>query len=231
MSKRRMVSSIAMTVLLVALPFVVSPSASAAPLTQCSATSVTLFIFAPGFQFQDATSTNGSVVPDAGIVIEGTEPQFDVTITPSGTPGSSLVTLMFTFDSAPVNIVYNVIVGSSSSNSLNGSSGDDIIFGFGGNDRILANNGDDIVCAGDGSDSPSGGLGDDHILGQNGNDIMLGGPGDDVLSGEAGNDLMFGDYGVDTLVGGTGGDGFRGGPDTDFNNDFNPGEGDTTDGT
>ena len=57
---------------------------------------------------------------------------------------------------------------------------------------------------------------------QRSGDTLIGGSGDDTLNG--GND-------ADTLTGGSGADFFSGGPGTDTATDFNPGGGDTTDGS
>ncbi len=54
---------------------------------------------------------------------------------------------------------------------------------------------------------------------------------DDTLSGENGNDILQSENGNDTLTGSASGDFFSGGPGTDTATDFNPGKGDTTDGT
>src|SRR6185503_13546990 len=64
-----------------------------------------------------------------------------------------------------------------------------------------------------------------------GTDMIFGGNGDDTLLGGDGDDLIIGGNGNDTMTGGTGADAFFGGAGNDRVTDFNPGQGDTKDGT
>src|SRR6185295_18884470 len=50
------------------------------------------------------------------------------------------------------------IVGTSSGETLNGTSGADVICGLAGNDTINAGGGNDIICAGVGDDTINGGV-------------------------------------------------------------------------
>jgi predicted extracellular nuclease len=141
------------------------------------------------------------------------------------------------------------IVGTTGNDVINGTNGNDVIVGFGGNDTINGGNGNDIICGDGGNDTLNGGNGIDVLVGGfgsdtlngnndpdtlnggNGNDTLTGGSGNDVLDGGANNDSLAGNAGDDSLTGGTGPDSFSGGAGNDTNNDFNAGEGDTSDGT
>jgi Ca2+-binding RTX toxin-like protein len=68
------------------------------------------------------------------------------------------------------------------------------------------------------------------IIGTSGADMIFGLNGGDTISAGAGNDLMCGGNAKDTLTGGSGADFFGGGNGPDSATDFNPSEGDTTDG-
>lgn len=95
-----------------------------------------------------------------------------------------------------------VIIGSSKSETLNGTSKNDLILGRGGSDTINGGNGDDCIVSGNGSDV---------IHGNNGNDIILGGGGSDAIYGDNGDDTLYGQGGADSLYGGTGKDMLNGG--------------------
>jgi Ca2+-binding RTX toxin-like protein len=118
-----------------------------------------------------------------------------------------------------------VIVGTNKTETINiGTTtvGTDMIFGGNGDDTINAGAGNDLVCGGNGGGVINGGLGNDTLDGGNGNDTIIGGDGDDLIIGGNGND---------TMTGGAGADAFFGGSGTDTITDFNPGQGDTKDGT
>jgi Ca2+-binding RTX toxin-like protein len=88
-----------------------------------------------------------------------------------------------------------------------------VVLGSQENDNITATGGADTVC----------GLGgDDEILGQGGDDTLLGGEGNDILDGGGGDDTFNGGPGADTFN--------CGGGTADNVEDFDLGEGDTTDG-
>ena len=134
-------------------------------------------------------------------------------------------------------------LGTSSIDSLTGStadeifqtgSGNDTIVGAGGDDRVMSGDGDDTITstggddqikAGAGNDSISTGDGDDIIDAESGNDtvnaglgadLVKGGDGDDTLNGEAGDDQLLGGRGVDNLNGGSGADTLLGGAGNDI---------------
>lgn len=82
-----------------------------------------------------------------------------------------------------------IITGTSSGETLPGSTGDDVIRGLGGNDLIAGNQGDDILMGGDsnwttgsGNDTLDGGDGNDRLDGEDGNDLLIGGAGTDEAS-------------------------------------------------
>ncbi|MGH7357208.1 MAG: M4 family metallopeptidase [Candidatus Rokuibacteriota bacterium] len=151
------------------------------------------------------TSSNQGLVPDGNIVFGGSGADRTVSITATSGSGTAVVTVTVTDpegNSASVDIT--VKVGTSGRDRLNGTDGADLFLGRDGNDRIRGFGGNDLLCGG------------------NGNDKLDGGPGDDTMSGAGGRD---------TLKGGPGADAFSGGTGPDTLEDFDPGEGDTTDGT
>lgn len=95
---------------------------------------------------------------------------------------------------------YNVILGDSNGNWLNGSFAlDDAIYGRGGNDHLFGFHGDDSLFGGDGRDYLSGSSGRDSLYGGDGNDYLYGGTENDYLRGGAGGDRLDGGSGTDTV--------------------------------
>ena len=76
------------------------------------------------------------------------------------------------------------VLSDTSTNTLNGESGDDILYG------------------GSGADILNGGADDDRLYGNAGNDILNGDAGNDYLQGNSGNDTLNGGSGNDALYGG-----------------------------
>ncbi|MCE7986497.1 MAG: CSLREA domain-containing protein [Caldilinea sp. CFX5] len=102
-----------------------------------------------------------------------------------------------------------ILVGTASSNTLNGGSGPDLILGLGGNDSLRGNGGDDVLCGGDGVDLVQGHAGNDYLDGGNGSDALNGGSGDyDTLLAGDGNDALLDGDGVNNASGGAGSDTF-----------------------
>lgn len=85
------------------------------------------------------------------------------------------------------------IIGTSKSETLNGTNGNDLIFAMGGSDKVVGNGGDDCIVGGPGSDK---------LLGNNGADVILGGPGADSIEGNNGTDTLYGQADADSLKGG-----------------------------
>lgn len=143
----------------------------------------------------------------------------------------------------------DVIVGMGGNDVIYGGNGNDVLCGNGGDDMLYGGNGNDLLEGGFGNDTLNGGNGDDtlngsdgldNLYGVNGNDTLNGGDGNDTLEGGNGNDWLdggndsdglIGNNGNDVLTGGAAADVFSGGLGSDTNTDFNPGEGDTSDGT
>jgi len=100
----------------------------------------------------------------------------------------------------------DLIVGTSSGNSLIGDGDDENIYGLGGADTIRGNGGDDCLFGGDGNDNMRGGSGDD---------VLNGGVGRDVLAGQAGADTFDYDSLADSTTASSGRDRI-----VDFENDI-----------
>ena len=94
----------------------------------------------------------------------------------------------------------NVIYGSASADTLNGTSVDDVLYGLAGNDVIYGASGNDVIYGGDGNDSINGFGDNDLIYGDAGNDYIRGYGGNDTLYGSSGNDMLIGDTGDDLMV-------------------------------
>jgi trimeric autotransporter adhesin len=189
-----------------------------------------------------ATSSNEALVPSAGITFGGAGADRTATITAAANAsGKAVVTVTATDpDGNAASVDINVVVGNGGNNVLWGTHGADLIFGRGGNDLIRALAGNDLMSAGGGTDSVFTGDGDDavgggadfdRIFGGDGDDVINGGDGNDKIYGGAGDDSLSGENGHDFLRGGAGADFFSGGAGHDTTQDFNAGEGDTTDGT
>ena len=125
----------------------------------------------------------------------------------------------------------DTLLGSVGDDTLDGGNGNDVLNSGNGNDNLIGGNGDDILTAGGGNDILDGNNGNDVLAGDSGDDSLTGGNGNDQLDGGADNDTLVGDNGNDTLTGGTGSDSFSGGKGNDTNTDFNPADGDTSDGS
>ena len=98
---------------------------------------------------------------------------------------------------------WNMIVGTSSFNTLNGTNSaaiGDAIFGLGSNDTLNGLAGNDRLYGGSGSDTLNGGDGDDYLDGGSESDTLTGGLGNDYLDGGTSNDTMRGGIGNDTYV-------------------------------
>ncbi|MFD0857841.1 cadherin-like domain-containing protein [Roseovarius aquimarinus] len=126
--------------------------------------------------------------------------------------------------SAYLNVVENVFVGSQDDDLLvgthgrdmiDGQAGDDNLAGLGGRDRMFGHDGDDNIAGGDGNDTLFGGEGNDLIVGGAGDDWISGGAGQDSLYGDAGDDEIHGDAGDDAAFGGMGDDTISGGNGND----------------
>lgn len=82
-----------------------------------------------------------------------------------------------------------IITGTSTGETLVGSTGNDVLRGLGGNDLVTADLGDDLLLGGDGFATPG-----------SGNDTLDGGGGNDRLDGGDGNDLLIGGAGIDEAI-------------------------------
>lgn len=75
-----------------------------------------------------------------------------------------------------------LIVGTNSSEALDGSADPDEIHGLDGDDNLYGHGGDDV------------------LYGDNGDDLLAGGAGNDTLDGGAGNDTLWGGDGSDHII-------------------------------
>ncbi|MGE0791354.1 MAG: RHS repeat-associated core domain-containing protein [Sandaracinaceae bacterium] len=103
---------------------------------------------------------------------------------------------------------WNLVMGTSASETLTGTSGPDCIVGLGGEDTLVGLGGDDHLWGGSGNDTLHGGDGDDWLEGQTGNDVLYGEDDDDELVGNAGDDELYGGEGTDIHKGRAGCDRF-----------------------
>ena len=135
----------------------------------------------------------------------------------------------------------DVILGTSSGNSINGLAGNDTICGGGGGDSLTGGAGNDLLDGEAGNDSLNPGIGDDTVIGGAGTDTVTysgtpsavtvslaittaqasGGSGSDTIStverltGSSYNDTLTGDSGANIVTGGSGNDALSGGAGTD----------------
>jgi predicted extracellular nuclease len=167
-------------------------------------------------------NSNTSLVPNAGVVISGTDTRSITIAAASKKSGSGMLTFELSDGANTVSFEIRVQVGTDADDTLTGSSANELLVGAQGNDTLNGLGGADVLCGGNGNDTLGGGAGADTLDGANGVDLLSGGAGADVLRGGQGDDV---------LTGGTEADAFSGGAGGDTNTDFNAGEGDTSDGT
>ncbi|MEV6245969.1 hypothetical protein AB0M38_07165 [Streptomyces sp. NPDC051742] len=95
------------------------------------------------------------------------------------------------------------IIGTSGSNTINGTYKNDVICALSGNDTVNASFGNDTVHAGPGNDRADGSYGNDTLIGGPGGDTLLGSYGSDLpntVDGIGGNDTANGGYNTDTCT-------------------------------
>ncbi|MDA8542634.1 S8 family serine peptidase [Rhodobacteraceae bacterium] len=90
--------------------------------------------------------------------------------------------------------------GTSSNDSVAGTSSADIMRLLDGDDDVSAGAGNDDIYLGDGDDTVNAGSGKDIIYGGNGDDTIDGGSGDDTLYAGAGSDTLTGGIGADKFI-------------------------------
>ena len=196
------------------------------------------------FETTDADSgdtASYSLTNDAGgrySVNASGELKLDVAHDGSSTATDTVTVRTTDSDGLTYDETFQVSLGSSSAETINGGSGSDIVHGLAGDDTINAGDGDDLIYGGSGDDTIDGqggsnviygGAGNDFIdnnsgsstgdtvFGGDGDDIAYGSDGgDDVLYGDAGNDMLVGEGGDDVLYGGAGDDSMYGGNGADL---------------
>jgi Ca2+-binding RTX toxin-like protein len=96
-----------------------------------------------------------------------------------------------------------VMEGTSSSETINGTTGDDYILAYGGDNVVNADDGNDFVHSYDGDDTIHGGDGDDVILSWGGDDVLYGDDGNDYIKDSAGatDKTLYGGDGDDYMIG------------------------------
>ncbi len=92
---------------------------------------------------------------------------------------------------------YNIIEGTSASQTLNGTAGNDYIVGNGGADTVKGNGGNDCVVTLGGADKITTGSGDD---------VILAGGGTNTINAGNGNNKVYTGDGADTITTGSGDD-------------------------
>jgi predicted extracellular nuclease len=108
--------------------------------------------------------------------------------------------------------------GDAGDNNLVGTNSSEKLDGGAGNDTLSAGGGADTVAGGLGNDMMLGGSGSDSLSASDGTDTLVGGDGNDVLSGNRGNDLfVFGaGFGHDIIIDYQAGDRVQFQPGTGF---------------
>ena len=94
-------------------------------------------------------------------------------------------------------VFHNVILGTTGSETLNGTNAADLIIGLAGNDMINGGNGADKIIGGNGNDTLKGQDGEDKVFGGNGNDTLIGGDDMDFLDGGENSDTYIWNKGDD----------------------------------
>lgn len=107
------------------------------------------------------------------------------------------VTLVLARTTEYSDLLNTPLIGTESSEVIEGSELAEAIFGRGGEDTLYGFGGDDIIYA-----SAEG----SRILGGQGDDLIIGGPGDDVIFAGRGNDTIIGGGGKDIIFRGAGAD-------------------------
>jgi predicted extracellular nuclease len=167
------------------------------------------------------SNSNPRLIPNQNVVIGGSGDNRTINIS-ARRPGMATLTFEVSDGSSTTSFTITLQIGTNMSQTLTGTSGVDMMFGLGGTNTLNGLGGNDLLCGGPTVDFLNGG---------DGLDVLDGGRGGDVLNGGNDNDTLRGNIGNDSLTGGAGADAFSGGPGADTLVDFNPGEGDTTDGT
>lgn len=83
------------------------------------------------------------------------------------------------------------VIGDSSDNTINGSTGFDRLEGADGNDSLAGDNGNDYLTGDNGNDTLEGGDGNDELYGGVGNDALHIGQGSDIAYGGDGTDTVY----------------------------------------
>jgi serralysin len=157
-----------------------------------------------------------------------------------GTPDAVSATFVLAIDDDPN---FNIIRGTSASETVNGTAGNDYIDGQGGDDKMQGGRGDDtyivdsakdkvVESKNQGTDTVLAsvthalasnvenltltGAGDINGTGNTGANVIIGNAGANVLKGGSGNDTIFGGIGNDRIYGDGGNDLIDGGADDDY---------------
>lgn len=120
-----------------------------------------------------ATSSLAKVLANVGLSFAGVGADRSLTATGTGTKGTSTITVTVWDGSASGQTTVRFMVGTGSTNTLNGSSGADMLFGLAGNDTLRGNAGIDLMCGGSGNDKLTGGADADYFSGGTGTDTNV----------------------------------------------------------
>ncbi|MFZ3185740.1 MAG: calcium-binding protein [Pseudomonas sp.] len=125
----------------------------------------------------------------------------DLTLVIQGVSSSTLTSNNFKFNTTIRN---DLLIGSSSAETLFSGLGNDTIMGNDGSDSLFGGAGDDTLYGGSETEGAGSASGNDLLVGGDGNDRLYGNADNDTLIGGNGNDLLRGGLGKDTLIGGFG---------------------------
>ncbi|MBV1849340.1 IPT/TIG domain-containing protein [Catellatospora tritici] len=217
------------------------PNAATQATTSVAFTGPPVTILAATSSQGTCTITEASVDCSFASLPNGATATVIVTVEPAavGTVTASATTGAHEPDPAPANTnavatvtVDNAhgctMIGTSGSDTINGTGGKDVICALAGNDHVHGGGGDDVIYGGSGADVLDGDNGNDTIYAGDGGSALMGGNGDDILNGGSGNDTIYGDNGNDVINAGDGADTVYGG---NGNDTIDAGDGtDATDG-
>ncbi|WP_295641009.1 Ig-like domain-containing protein, partial [uncultured Methylibium sp.] len=147
-------------------------------------------------QLQFSSSITGHL--SLGVTATATETANGATATNSGSLELDVLPVFTAADIGGDGL--NNIIGTTGTDTLNGTGGADYLIGRAGNDTLSAAGGADYLDGGAGNDSLNGGGGNDVLYGGAGNDALTGGTGADVFAWTFGDQGSAGTPATDTIA-------------------------------